>query len=162
MCIRDRKRGPLPIRRRDWRAERRPPWSLKDRGHHRFALFGAATPFGGNPLYPRGPRPARGTRARIVMPTTDERRRMKHTAAWEDRSEGERALRFGADRICLWVLCADHACRRAKACRGDVRVCGGRMAAWLAAFDEERRVRPDFAEIEWRIETAQELRAYRC
>jgi|GEM_PF-6213303 len=87
---------------------------------------------------------------------------MKHTAAWEDRSERERALRFGADRICLWVLCADHACRRAKACRGDVRVCGGRMAAWLAAFDEERRVRPDFAEIEWRIETAQELRAYRA
>ncbi len=87
---------------------------------------------------------------------------MKQPDARESRCERERALRFGADRICLWALCADHACRRAKACRGDVRVCGRRMAAWLAAFEEERRVRPDFATIEWRIETAQELRAYRA
>ncbi|HUU25180.1 MAG TPA: hypothetical protein VMW68_06395 [Methyloceanibacter sp.] len=87
---------------------------------------------------------------------------MKHTSAWDNARERERALRFGADRICLWVLCPDPTCRRAKACRGDVRVCGGRMAAWLAAFDEERRVRPDFAEIEWRIGSAAELRAYRA
>jgi hypothetical protein len=86
---------------------------------------------------------------------------MKDTAARESRIERERALRFGADRICLWVLC-DAACRRAKACRGDVRACSGRMAAWLAAIEDEVRARPDFAEMEWRIETAAELRAYRA
>ena len=80
----------------------------------------------------------------------------------EHHSERERALRFGADRICLWVLCADPACRRAKACRGDVRDCAGRMTAWLAAIEDETRTRPDFAEMEWRIETAADLRAYRA
>ncbi len=93
---------------------------------------------------------------------------MKHSAGRESRLktenslERERALRFGADRICLWCLCADHACRRGRACRGDVRVCVGLMTAWLAAIDDERRARPDFATMESRIETAGELRAYRA
>jgi len=78
----------------------------------------------------------------------------------ESRVERERALRFGADRICLWCLCANPTCRRAKACRGDVSACASRMTAWLAAIEDERRERPDFATIECQIETARELRAY--
>ncbi|HUU66310.1 MAG TPA: hypothetical protein VMW57_03385 [Methyloceanibacter sp.] len=34
------------------------------------------------------------------------------------------------------------------------------MTAWLAAIEDERRERPDFATIECQIETARELRAY--
>ncbi len=87
---------------------------------------------------------------------------MKPTAAGESRLQRERALRFGADRISLWRLCADAACRRAQACRGDVRACAGRMAAWLAAIEDERRARPDFGAMESGIETPAELRAYRA
>lgn len=87
---------------------------------------------------------------------------MKQTATRESRLHRERTMRFGADRICLWVLCADAACRRARACRGDVRACAGLMAAWLAAIADEQRARPDFAAMESQIETAAELRAYRA
>jgi hypothetical protein len=87
---------------------------------------------------------------------------MKPSAATESRLQRERALRFGADRICLWRLCADAACRRARACRGDVRACAGRMVAWLAALEDERGARPDFAAIETGIETPAELKAYRA
>jgi len=87
---------------------------------------------------------------------------MKPSAATESHLQRERALRFGADRICLWRLCADAACRRARACRGDVRGCAGRMAAWLVALEDERRARPTFAAIESAIETPAELRAYRA
>jgi len=87
---------------------------------------------------------------------------VKPSAATESRLQRERALRFGADRISLWRLCADAACRRAKACRGDVRACGERIAAWLAAVEDERRARPSFAAMETGIETPAELRAYRA
>jgi hypothetical protein len=97
------------------------------------------------------------------MPTTTkEEARVKSSAAWENSFERERAMRFGADRICLWCLCADAACRRAKRCRRDVRACASRMTAWLAAIEDETRARPDFATMECQIETAQELRAYRA
>jgi len=87
---------------------------------------------------------------------------MKPTAATESRLSRERALRFGADRVCLWLLCAEAGCRRAKACRGDVRACTERIAAWLAAIEDETRARPDFAAMESGIETPAELRAYRA
>lgn len=87
---------------------------------------------------------------------------MKQNAAWKSRLSRERALRFGADRICLWHLCADRACQRAKACHGDVRACAGLMVSWLAAIDDEQRARPDFAAMESQIETPEELRAYRA
>jgi hypothetical protein len=74
----------------------------------------------------------------------------------------ERALRFGADRIALFHLCGDPKCKRAKACRGDVRACASLAETWLAAIKAEIRARPDFAEMERRIETAEELRAYRA
>ena len=78
------------------------------------------------------------------------------------RADMERALRFGADRIALFHLCGDRACTRAKACRGDVRRCSELAETWLQAIEAEMRARPDFAEIERRIETAEELRAYRA
>ena len=71
-------------------------------------------------------------------------------------------MRFGADRICLWCLCDDRKCRRAKACRGDVHRCAGLAAGWLAAIDDERRARADFAAMESEIEAPEELRAYRA
>ena len=80
----------------------------------------------------------------------------------QNRADIERALRFGADRIALFHLCADPKCKRAKACRGDVRVCANLAETWLAAIEAEKRTRPDFAEMERRIETAEELRAYRA
>ncbi len=78
------------------------------------------------------------------------------------RADMERALRFGADRIALFHLCPDHKCKRAKACRGDVRACASLAETWLAAIDAETKARPDFAEMERRIETAEERRAYRA
>ena len=80
----------------------------------------------------------------------------------ESREQRERNLRFGADRICLWRLCGDHGCRRAKSCRGDVRACAALAEDWLAAIDEETRARPDFAAIEREIDTPEALHAYRA
>ena len=80
--------------------------------------------------------------------------------AWKIPLERERAMRFAADLICLWCLCDDPACRRATACRGDVRACAGRMADWLEAIAAARRACPSFAALESRI-TPEELRAYR-
>ena len=80
---------------------------------------------------------------------------------WKNPLDRQRAMRFSADRICLWCFCDDPACRRAKACRGDVRACAGRMADWLEAIAAARRACPSFAALESRIETAEKLRAYR-
>ena len=77
------------------------------------------------------------------------------------RADRERAMRFGADRIALFHLCADPKCKRAKACRGDVRACASLAETWLEAIESEKRARPDFAAVERGIETAEELRAYR-
>ncbi|XSG82672.1 MAG: hypothetical protein ACPW61_02510 [Methyloligella sp. ZOD6] len=74
----------------------------------------------------------------------------------------ERALRFGADRLCLWSLCGSTACRRARACRGDVQACSGRIVAWLQAIEQERLARPDLEAIETLVRTPQDLRAYRA
>ena len=79
----------------------------------------------------------------------------------DSRADRERALRFGADRIALFHLCADPKCKRAKACRGDVRACASLAETWLEAIESEIKTRPDFAAIERGIETAEELRAYR-
>ncbi len=87
---------------------------------------------------------------------------MRRTGAGENCLQIERTLRFGADRICLWCICGDRRCRRAKACRGDVRACAALATDWLAALDEEVRARTDFAEMERQIETVEELRAYRA
>jgi len=83
-------------------------------------------------------------------------------AARNGDSAMEQALRFGADRICLWSLCGNLGCRRAKACRGDVRRCTQLITDWLAALDDERRARPSFATIERQIETPEALRAHRA
>lgn len=71
-------------------------------------------------------------------------------------------MRFGADRICLWHFCGDRRCARARACRGDVRACASLAESLLAAIEAEKRARPDFAEMERRVETAEELSAYRA
>jgi len=87
---------------------------------------------------------------------------LRRSAEHESRADMERALRFGADRIALFHLCGDPKCKRAKACRGDVRRCSRLAETWLAAIEAEKRARPDFGELERRIETAEELRAYRA
>ncbi len=86
---------------------------------------------------------------------------MKSSTARETLSDRELALRFGADRLCLWCLCGSPACRRARACRGDVHDCAGRIADWLKAVDAERNARPDFESIEMLVRTPADLRAYR-
>jgi hypothetical protein len=87
---------------------------------------------------------------------------LRRSAAAISHVERERALRFGADRICLRCLCGDRGCKRAKACRGDVRRCAGPAERWLAAIVAEKRARPDFAAMESQIETPEELKAYRA
>jgi len=87
---------------------------------------------------------------------------LRKSDANENRADMERALRFGADRIALFHLCRDPKCKRAKACRGDVRACSSLAETWLEAIEVEMRARPDFAAMERGIETAEELRAYRA
>ncbi len=41
------------------------------------------------------------------------------------RNDAE-ALRSVADMLCLWRLCGNAACRRARSCRGSVHRCGRR------------------------------------
>ena len=81
----------------------------------------------------------------------------------DDRNLRERALRFGADRICLWRLCGKAVCLRARGCRGDARVCdAGLMRDWLEALDAEKRARRSFADIERPLSTPEGVRAYRA
>ena len=80
----------------------------------------------------------------------------------DDRNLRERALRLGADRICLWRLCGKAVCLRTRGCRGDARVCAGLMRDWLEAFDAEKRARRSFADIERPLSTPEEVRAYRA
>ncbi len=87
---------------------------------------------------------------------------MRLSDLWRGRDLRETTMRFGADRICLWVLCGAPECKRIRTCRGDPRVCTHIMVEWMAAFEAEQRARPDFAAMESQIETASELRAYRA
>ena len=87
---------------------------------------------------------------------------MKSKAARETLSDRELALRFGADRLCLWCSCGSARCRRARCCRGDVHDCAGRIADWLKAVDAERLARPNFESVEMLVRTPQDLRAYRA
>jgi hypothetical protein len=80
----------------------------------------------------------------------------------DDKNLRETALRFGADRICLWRLCGKAGCLRARACRGDARRCAGRVRDWLEALDAEKRARRSFAAIERQLETMEQVRAYRA
>ena len=70
-------------------------------------------------------------------------------------------LRYGADRLCLWVLCRRPSCLRAKACREDPESCTKLMRAWLAALEEASVAAPTVAAIEEQIATPYELRLYR-
>ena len=79
-----------------------------------------------------------------------------------DEKSREDALRFGADRICLWRLCGKPPCVRARACRGDARLCAGLVRDWLELLDIEKRAERGFADIERPLATPDELRAYRA
>ena len=80
----------------------------------------------------------------------------------DDQKLREMTLRFAADRIFLWRLCGKRACLRAYTCRGDVRVCAGRVRGWMEALDEEKRARRSFEDIEGQLKTPAEVRAYRA
>ena len=82
--------------------------------------------------------------------------------AADDKTSREAALRFGADRICLWRLCGKAECLRVRACRGDARVCAGLVRDWLELLDIEKRARRSFADIERPLSTPDELRVYRA
>jgi hypothetical protein len=86
---------------------------------------------------------------------------MREEMKTNDHKSREEALRFGADRICLWRLCADAACSRARVCRGDARVCAGLLRYWLEALDVEKRARRSFEDLERGLATVDELRASR-
>ena len=54
----------------------------------------------------------------------------------------EQGFRLYAERLQLWLLCGNAACRRAQACRGDPVRCCRRFADWAeavkSAADAER------------------------
>lgn len=79
-----------------------------------------------------------------------------------DEKSREDALRFGADRICFWRLCGKPPCVRARACRGDARLCTALVRDWLELLDIEKRAERGFADIERPLATPDELRAYRA
>jgi hypothetical protein len=83
-----------------------------------------------------------------------------------DDGEGRRGpsplLRYGADRLCLWVLCRRPACQRAQACREDPEGCTALMRAWLDALEMASAETPTFADMEEQIATPHELRLYRA
>ncbi len=74
----------------------------------------------------------------------------------------ELVLRFAADRVCAWRICGDSACLRARACRGDALRCADLMGGWLAAIEEEQRVRGDLAALENSLHTMQEVKTCRA
>ena len=80
----------------------------------------------------------------------------------EDIATRRLGLRFGADRLCLWCLCGNKACRRARACVGEPRHCARLIADWFDAIKEERRLRGDVAAMERELKTMEEVRAFRA
>jgi hypothetical protein len=70
----------------------------------------------------------------------------------DDPKLRELTLRFAADMLCLWHLCDQAACRRAQACRGDVRVCAARVADWYGAVMQKKREGPSFEAMEETLE----------
>jgi hypothetical protein len=74
-----------------------------------------------------------------------DRNREKTPSAGRPHSVAE--LRGFADLFCLWRLCARPACRRARACRGDARLCFSRqfhllpqdVRRWLDELTEMQR-----------------------
>jgi hypothetical protein len=71
-------------------------------------------------------------------------------------------LRFGASRLCLWCLCRNRACRRARACIGETPSCTSLIADWVDAWHAERRERPDLDSMERDLATMDEVRAFRA
>lgn len=45
-------------------------------------------------------------------------------------------LRPHAKRLQFWRLCCNASCRRARSCRGNLRLCGARFADWAEAVRE--------------------------
>ena len=78
----------------------------------------------------------------------------------DDETVRERALRFAADMLGLWHLCGNADCRRARACRGNVRRCAERAAEWFTAVTKTRKERLSFEAMEERLEGSR-LSAFR-
>ncbi|MGH6791535.1 MAG: hypothetical protein ACRECF_02200 [Methyloceanibacter sp.] len=79
----------------------------------------------------------------------------------EDTVTRHLAMRFGADRLYLWCLCGNRACRRMRACKGDVRCCTSLMVDWIEAINQSLRSGRDLAALESGLKTMEEVRAYR-
>ncbi len=72
----------------------------------------------------------------------------------DNKKERELTLRFAANMLCLWHLCGNGGCRRARACRGNVRLCAGRVGNWFEALTKTRKEGLSFEEMEERLEGA--------
>jgi hypothetical protein len=87
------------------------------------------------------------------------------TTAHQDPS-AIRSLRWAADMLCLWALCAKPACRRARQCRRDPQGCFKRFAPLVpeaaviavAAMAEGKRCGLGYDEL--RAEGPAEMAAY--
>ncbi len=51
---------------------------------------------------------------------------MTETGAHPRKMNVAESMRSGANMLCLWRICGNAACRRAKSCRGRVHLCGPR------------------------------------
>ncbi len=92
---------------------------------------------------------------------------MSVTAHSRKSSEAE-ALRRVADLLCLWRVCGNAACRRARACRGRPRHCVRRnlpalppgVRAFFAAFRAARSYRIPFETFQEEMAGSAEAEAY--
>jgi hypothetical protein len=83
------------------------------------------------------------------------------------RSSDVQALRRFAVMLCLWRLCANAACRRARACRGCARACARRNSKFLpegvrgffAAFLAAKFARLSFEAFKDEMEGSEEVAA---
>jgi hypothetical protein len=86
----------------------------------------------------RWPRESVALEGRKAKPDEDEERvRQGEMGAADTQSD----LRLAARLIELWRLCAKTRCRRAHACRGDLRRCSQNLADWHEALSmKDKRI----------------------
>jgi hypothetical protein len=77
----------------------------------------------------------------------------------DDMESREPLVRYSADRICLWRLCGNGACLRARACKGDVYSCVERLHGWLEAVEAEWARLPA---LENALETIEQVKVHRA
>ena len=80
----------------------------------------------------------------------------------------DRSLRWASDHLSLWRVCANHACRRARCCRGHAQTCADRnefilpegVREWFEAFLSAKIAKVSWEEFWEEMEFSEEAAAY--